>query len=51
MPTTPVSETASRATLKKLFADGARPSGADFGALIDSLVHRRDVTSRRRTRL
>jgi hypothetical protein len=32
-----------RATLKKLFADGARPSGADFSAIIDSFVHRSDL--------
>jgi len=40
MATTPTSEIASRAALKKLFSDGARPSGADFGILIDSFVHR-----------
>jgi hypothetical protein len=40
MATTPTSEIASRAALKKLFSDGARPSGADFGLLIDSFVHR-----------
>jgi hypothetical protein len=40
MATTPTSEIASRAVLKKLFSDGARPSGADFGLLIDSFEHR-----------
>lgn len=32
-----------RAMLKKLFADGSRPVGADFAQLIDSLRHVNDV--------
>ena len=42
MATTLPADVASRAALKKRFADGARPTGSDFGALIDSFVHRTD---------
>lgn len=42
MATTLPADVTSRATLKTRFADGARPTGADFGALIDSFVHRGD---------
>lgn len=43
MATTLPADVTSRAALKTRFADGARPTGADFGALIDSFVHRGDA--------
>ncbi|MEW6346948.1 MAG: hypothetical protein RXR20_10010 [Paraburkholderia sp.] len=42
MATTSTFAIASRAALKTLFSDGKRPSGADFGTLIDAFVHRGD---------